>query len=206
MLGAPDPEVVTVHPWTDVADLLKQEAEQDLDDGVPVSPCLAAGLDEDIALMAFLRPFPKGEYVNPMIELLALAGALGADRLALSISGRAWSLEDPVPPVVDGVGDLRQRVVVIHTVSATAGGTEATSTLHPFNVHDGVVVWGTPVTNTSGEGWLLESLRVCVEQRAALRTNPAKAVQQLERCRALGHLVALTPDTARRLASAGVAG
>src|SRR5687767_6035135 len=97
--------------WGDVEGFLLDEAAKDVALSDEVRPCLAAFAGDEPLLVAWWRPFPKGGYADPLIELLALACPLGADRVAQSLAGRATSLDDPIAPVVAGVGDLRQRVV-----------------------------------------------------------------------------------------------
>lgn len=62
--------------------------------------------------LALIRPYIKGDHLEPIREVLTLATHLGADRLAFCSTARAWSMHDPVPPVCDE-GDLRQRVVLV---------------------------------------------------------------------------------------------
>src|SRR5687768_6452757 len=131
--------------WDDVEAFLLAEATADLTDGEDVAPCLVAFDSNELLLVAFLRSFAKGEYADPLIELMALTGPLGADRLALSIAGRAWSLDDPVVPVVPEVGDLRQRVLAVHRIDGTGPQTTATTALHPFTRVDGEPRWEPPV-------------------------------------------------------------
>lgn len=66
----------------------------------------------DPLFLALIRPYEKGNHLDPIREVLTLAEPLGADRLAFCSTGRAWSMHDPVPPVCDE-GDLRQRVVIV---------------------------------------------------------------------------------------------
>jgi hypothetical protein len=89
----------TIMQWDEVEQFMIAEAERDLEAGNEVRPCFAAFACEAPLVLAFLRPFPKGGYHDPLIELLALAAPLNADRLKLSLSGRAWSMDDPIPPV-----------------------------------------------------------------------------------------------------------
>src|SRR5688572_44782 len=70
--------------WNDAESFLLAEAAADLTDSDDVSPCLVAFSGDELLLVAFLRSFAKGEYADPLIELLALTAPLGADRLALS--------------------------------------------------------------------------------------------------------------------------
>ena len=185
--------------WDDVEAFLVEEAAEDLREGLDVRPCLVAYDGSDGLFTAFLRDFPKGGYSDPIIELLALAMPLGADRLALSVSGRAWSMDDPLPPVVDGVGDLRQRVVCVTQVDGTGDVPRVISSMHPFEVRGGRVRWEPAVRSGAPEGWLTEALALAVQQRAALRASPRDMRRQARRCVRLGHLLGVSDVAARRL-------
>ena len=147
--------------WTDVEDFLMESAADDLADDRPILPVVIAFRGETPLFLAGLRDFDKGEYHNPMIELLALAGAMGADRLATAFPARAWSLGDPLPPVIAGVGDLRQRVLVMTFVDATAAPTLRTSTIAPYDLDGGRGRWQQPLREEAGEGWVTEAMTVC---------------------------------------------
>lgn len=181
--------------WDDVEGVLVRQAGQDLAEGGDVDPCFVAFAGEQPLLMAFVRPFPKGEYHGPLTELLALAGGLAADRLALSVAGRVWSFDDPIPPVVPGVGDLRQRVLCVLT--ATPTGCE--QAMHPFTPTSGGVTWEPPVRESSGTGWIAEAMRLAVARRADLRAGDGDVAAQAQRCRRLGHHLGLEPSLALRL-------
>lgn len=71
-----------------------------------------------------------------MIELLALAMALEADRLVFATAGRLTSLDDPIPPVTDGA-DLRQRTVERLGLGDAARGPEAPTINPPQHPHGG---------------------------------------------------------------------
>ena len=73
----------------------------------------------DPLLLAIVRPYPKGSHITSIEEILSLATPLGADRIAFCSTGKAWSMEDPVPPVCEE-GDLRQRVIVVSQGDASA--------------------------------------------------------------------------------------
>jgi hypothetical protein len=190
--------------WDDVEQHLIAEAAVDLAETGDVRPCLAAFTGQTLLAIAFVRPFERGRYHDALLELLALVIPLGADRLALSLGARAWSLDDPVPPVVEGVGDLRQRVVVVLAVDGTGPQVTRTSSLHPFACDSGSVTWGTPLRER-GEGWVGEVMAVLLRDRDQMQFPAAEVVSQLHRCEALGHVVALSPDVEDRLAvDAGV--
>ena len=186
--------------WSDAEQFLIVEAAADLDAGDPVRPCLVAFDNDEPLFTAFLRDFPKGEYDGPVIELLALAAPLGANRLAMSIAGRAWSMEDPLPPVVDGLGDLRQRVVCLTLVDGTgAGAADLTSSLHPYDLTPDGVTWGAVARESRPQGWLTSALALVAERGADLSASPRDLRRQARRCVALGHLLGLSDVAARRM-------
>lgn len=185
--------------WSDVERFLIAEAAADLDAGDPVRPCLVAFDGDEPLLTAFLRDFPKGDYDAPVIELLALAAPLGANRLALSIAGRAWSMDDPLPPVVAGIGDLRQRVVCITQVDGTGAEVDITSSLHPYDLSPEGLSWGCVARESRPQGWLASALCLVAERGAELSASARDLRRQARRCVALGHLVGLSDVAARRM-------
>ena len=185
--------------WDEIEQFLCDEAARDLVDGEPARPCVVAFRGEQPLMVAFLRPHAKGAYAEPMMEVLSMAGPLGADRLMASFSARAWSWDDPIPPGLPGVGDLRQRVLTIHRVDAADGTTRARDVLLPFDVVGGAVVWGERLEHDAAEGWIPEALRLMVEQRAAMAAPDAEIAKQVLRCDRLGHLVGLSPAVTARL-------
>lgn len=196
---APEQSEAAMMQWKDREAFLLDEARQDLEAGCDVRPCLVAMAGDRPLFVAFLRAFDKGRHLKPLVELVALAAPLDADRLALSLSGRAWSLEDPLPPVVPGVGDLRQRVVVIESADASAGEAVLTSTAMPFDLADGRVGWGEPIREGGPTGMVSEVLGLAVRERHRLRACDAEIWKQFERCGRLGHLVGLAEPVYERL-------
>lgn len=193
-----------VHTWDETEDFLVSEASADLEGGEDVRPCLVAFRDEEPLFVAFLRSFVKGEYADPVIELVALAAPLFANRLAMSVGARAWSLDDPLPPVVPGVGDLRQRVLSITFAEEDGGGVSVRSVVVPFD-HDGhSATWLPALRHPGGEGWIPSALALAIEHRADLATSVKEMRRQARRCVALGHLLALSPAVAEELDVGGV--
>ena len=195
--------------WQDTAALLTSLAEMDLRAHGAVQPCLAVFAGEDPLVLVFVRPFPPGGYHQPMIEVCALAGALGADRLLLSMSGRAWSLDDPVPPVLDDPDDpvdLRQQVLMLHTVDASTGDGTCTTVLHPFTMEGDAPTFADPIEMGRGEGWIARVLETTVTGRDELRAHPDGVLEQLTRCCELGHEVAVGPGLPGRLEAAAQRG
>lgn len=194
----------TVMPqrWEDSETVLFELAEIDLQAGEDVVPTLIAFSGDEGLFIAGVRPFPKGEYAEPLIELLTLAAALDADRLALSLAGRAWSLEDPVPPV-SADGDLRQRVLMLHVVDAAADACGCVTVLHPFELTAGGPSWSEPARLDEGAGWVIEALTWCAQARLPFPGDDRELYCQAARLVGLGHELHLSPRLAARLTPAG---
>lgn len=178
---------------------LLEEAAFDLEFGVDVRPGFLAFAGSHLLFVAFLRPFLKGQHMDAVIELLALAAPLDADRLAMSIGGRAWSLDDPIPPVLPGVGDLRQRVLVVEEVDGSAGRARTCSLAYPWSLDQGTVRWADPIESTEVTGPLGHMLQAAVTRRRQLAADTAAIREQAERCARLGHLIALAEPVNDRL-------
>ena len=178
--------------WDDVEQVLIEEAVADLEATDEVRPCLAAFAGDTPLALAFVRPFEKGHYHDALLEIWSLVVPLGADRLALSMGARAWSWDDPMPPVIAGVGDLRQRVVVITTVDGTAAEVTRGSSLHPFDRDGQAITWGTTLRERA-DGWIVEAMQLLVRDREQMRFPVEEVASQLRRCVRLGHVVALSP-------------
>ena len=185
--------------WTDVETYLLEAARADLGGGLAIAPCLVAFRGDEPLLSAFLRPFDKGGYHDPMIELLALAGGLEADRLAVSFPGRAWSLVDPIPPVLADDADLRQQVVVITFVDATVEPPSCTSSIVPYEPAGASPLWGPALRTDAGQGWIPQAMTVAAQHRAELATGWPEVRAQAARCQRLGHVLGFAPATARKL-------
>ncbi|MGH3441506.1 MAG: hypothetical protein ACRDUY_05575 [Nitriliruptorales bacterium] len=184
--------------WDDRENFLLKEAERDLLRVDGVRPCLLAFRGEESLVCAFLREPPKGEDVWSLIEVAALTQALGADRLAFSVSGRAWSFDDPIVPVAGDV-DLRQRIVQIITVDGHRQRAVRTETVHPFEIRGGEVRWDEPLELGPSEGYVGHMLELGVRERHQLVRPLEEVRDQAMRCVALGHLIALDPKTSDRL-------
>lgn len=181
--------------WDDTEDTLLELAGIDLENGGEVRPTLVAFRGEQPLFLATLRPFAKGAYHDPIIEVGCLAGALDADRLALSVAGRAWSTHDPIPPVLPDGPDLRQRLVILHFVDGADQQLHAWQVIAPFTIHDGAVRWQPTQRMHGAVGWIPSALEVLVAHRHELTATPAHTAQQLARCEALGHQLAWAPPT-----------
>lgn len=181
------PDLATL-PFARFEDLARRMVELDVDLGDEPRHRLVAYLGEEPLVAIDLRPFPPGGIQAPMVEAIAGVLALGADGLAAALPGRAWSMEDPLPPVTDD-GDLRQRVLMLTT--ARAGGT-AHSWILPFDLDDGHLTWHTAVLEDDAcEGWVPHALGIATE--AGWDPDIDAAIGQLGRCTALGHTVMLAP-------------
>lgn len=186
--------------WSEVDTYLIDEAADDLIGQDMVTPCLLAFRGDESLFCAYFRSFAKGEYADPLIELLAVAAPLGADRLALSMSARAWSWEDPIPPVVEGLGDLRQRVVLIHRVDGSSKAAVLSCALHPYEIHGDQVRWGDVISQPGEiEGWIGGALTLAVDRRHEMATTDDAIRRQARRCAQLGHLIGWDARTADRL-------
>lgn len=156
---------------------------------------------ESVELLALigLRPFAPGHYQGPLVEAMALALPIGADRVSVALPARAWSMDDPVPPVTDGV-DLRQRVLTQVTVDGSGRSTPLVHTrLHPFRTANGDdapgLVFDHAVDPGPGHGWIPEALAALVETRGRVGAGSTaeERRRQLVRLDQLGHDVLLGP-------------
>lgn len=178
--------------WPERHHFLLAEARQDLEDGAPVRNCLLAFAGEEPLLVAWLRPFAPGAHRAALVEVLALALPLGADRLAVSMPGRMWSLADPIPPVLPGVGDLRQRVVVVEEADAGSWPIATRTTAYPYEVGgDGLPRWLEPLAEEGVTGPVAALLADALA--GGLTASDAELCQQARRVAELGHLVAVAP-------------
>lgn len=185
--------------WEDVDELFVRSATDDLVQRGEIQPALAAFAGDRLRFLAWIRPFEKGAYHKPLIELYALAGPLDADRIAVSMPARAWSLKDPIPPV-SADADLRQRVLVVHLVDGSHGRPRCSSILHPFEEGDEGPSWQEPQRLPGGEGWIFAATELAVTKRTSLRTSDREIRKQAIRVSRLGHDLYLATDLHDRLA------
>lgn len=184
--------------WHDQRHFLIDLAVTDLAGGGEVRPTLVAFCGEQPLFLATLRPFDQGAHLDAIVEVGALAAGVGADRVALSLSGRAWSQADPIPPVLGPDCDLRQRVIVVHAADATSDDPMCTSTIVPFDVGpDGTVVLGEGIADQAGEGWVPRALVVMATSGPP--ADEADVARQLVRCERLGHGLAWSLDLQTRV-------
>lgn len=192
-------------PWDGLADLARSLADIDLTDCCErIHPRLfALEGDEPVAIVE-LRPFGPGAGHGPLREALDLVTPFGADRAAVAIGGRAWSLDDPVPPVTAGA-DLRQRVLTVLTVDGRrVDPPETRSWLYPYDHVDGRPDWHPRVEMPGAPaGWVAETVVNALRRRPRRRARRLATGQGLrrtmERCLAAGHEVGLGPVAAARM-------
>ncbi len=179
--------------WEGRRAFLLDEARDDLERGEEVRPCLLAWRGDRPLLVAYLRPYRRGGHVDALVEVLSVAAPLGADRLALSVGGRAWSLRDPVTPVIDGVGDLRQRVVVLEQVDATSGRIVMGTLAVPFRLDDRrQVTWLPPVDSEETISRACTALAASIHHRGRFAAEPDRIRRRAQACVAAGHQLALS--------------
>lgn len=172
--------------WDTRERLFLDEAGRDLEAGADPRACLLAYRGEEPLLIAFLRRFVSGDHAQALLEVLALVMPLQPDRLALSIAARAWSLKDPIPPVLDDGADLRQRVLVVVEAEAAR---EATSWMRPFDLVAGVATWGDRLDEPRPTGDVASMVALAVQPEHQITASDRDLRDQAERCLDLGHLV-----------------
>lgn len=183
--------------WEEVPGILIAEAEDDLRATGEVAPGFAAFAGEEALLVAFLRPFEPGEHLDALVEVAALAVPLGADRLALTVAGRAWRLDEPAPQRVPGAGDPRERVLAFHAVDASeALTTRAETRGWRFELADEAVTWGAQLPGEA-EGPVVDALTALAEE--TFEADIEQLRRQVARCLDLGHELVLAPEGQRRL-------
>lgn len=168
-------------------------------------PWLLAFEAVELLALVGLRPFAPGHHQGPLVEAMALALPIGADRVSVALPGRVWSMDDPVPPVTDGA-DLRQRVLTQVTVDGSGRTAPVLHTrLHPFRATTGggapELVFDDAVDPGPGHGWIPEALAVLVEARGrvGVGSTAEERRRQLVRLDELGHDVLLGPRGRERL-------
>jgi hypothetical protein len=193
--------MVMIELWSDREDFLRSAADNDLRHCCDeVHPCLLAFRGDDPLFAGWLRPFAQGDIEWTLFELLTLGAALDADRLALSAAGRAWSQEDPIPPVVPGVGDLRQRVLALTTLDgADRAEPERSSMLVPFEQTADGPSWGDPLRLGPGEGRIENLMLGAMIMREELVTTLDETREQLDLCVLRGHEIVVHDLVAEEL-------
>lgn len=195
----PDP----IPQWDTQSDLLTTLAVHDLEQGGEVKPSCVAFQGEQAVFLTTLRPFTTGGHHQPVLEVLAVAVGLGVNRLMISLAGRAWSMDDPIPPVSED-GDLRQPVITIHSVD---GSTTPPLSLNRLRAYDclegGEVRVGELICEATALGFIPSALAMAVAQSTPVPVpgtdEAAGLIAQIARCERLGHRFAWAADTAAYL-------
>jgi hypothetical protein len=202
-----DLETPPLLSWRDVEPFLLDEATQDLATGVGPLPTVAAAIDDEVVALGTLRPFDDSGPVPALVEVLALLLPLGVNRVALRLSGRAWSTLDPIPPVSEA-GDLRARVLLLVRADGLSRPCRISSQLHELQPEPTAQGWtlGAAIAGTGEQpvAPLLEALGILLDRRDELQEDATGAalVAQLGRILLLGHQLALAPELAFRLTAA----
>lgn len=181
--------------WHDAGRMQRDLATIDARTTGEIGPRLIGFRDDQPLVLIALRPFAPGAALGPVVEALAFALPFGATQVSLALPSRAWSLEDPIPPVSDGV-DLRQRVLM--EMRAEAGA--FTSHLHPFELKERTITWE-PTRDDLGmpEGQVAHALQAAVVAEHDWGHDPFAVVDQLVRLGTRGHEVALSARGELRL-------
>jgi hypothetical protein len=186
--------------WEERRAYLLTEARQDLEVAGEVRPCLLAFQGTAPLLVAYLRAHDHGRHLDALFEVLTVAAPLGADRLALSLAGRAWSLHDPIAPVIPGLGDLRQRVLCIEEAVTRRDRVHLSTAAIPYHqAEDGTVTWLPPIDSTGAISRVATTLAAALHHRGRLAAPPATIRRRALHCTALGHLLALATPAYDRL-------
>lgn len=187
--------------WDAIDDHLLDLAADDLRAGSEPRPTLAAFDGVRPLALVGLRPFDPRGALQALLEVLALVLPLGADRLAFAALGRAWSLDDPIPPVC-GDGDLRQRVILLAVADGHDAPCELTTVLRPFTVEADTLHWGEALRSEEPpDGRVASAMTVLLNDRHRFDDlgDERKLAAQFARVLLLGHEVALAETAADRL-------
>lgn len=187
--------------WDAIDDHLLDLAADDLRAGREARPMLAAFDGARPVALVGLRSFDPGEALQALLEVLALVLPLGADRLAFAAPGRAWSLDDPIPPVC-GDGDLRQRVILLALADGHGAPCQLTTVVRPFAVEDGTPHWGEALRSEEPpDSPVASAMTVLVDARHRFDDlgDERKLAAQFARVLLLGHEVVLAGTAADRL-------
>ncbi len=137
--------------WDERFDLFRTLAADDLEDGDDVFATVVGFNGDHGVVLVGVRDFLQGTHIAALTEALSLPWGLGCSRFCVALAGRAWSLDDPIPPVA-GDADLRQRVVAVEEVAGGDGHPRRASHLLPFTRHAGGVTWHDRVTMSASQG------------------------------------------------------
>jgi hypothetical protein len=199
-----------VSTWDEVPGYLLELAHRDLEMAPAPLPSVVAFAGEEPTAIGVLRPFDAGGPVPALIELLALLLPLGVDRIALTLSGRAWSAADPVVPVCED-GDLRQQVLLLVQADVSTGSCTVDTELRAILPdEDPAAGWRLSAPLLDGElpeAPLVDALRILLEHRDDLEAEASDQalLTQLGRILLLGHALALAPAPTDRLVRSSAA-
>ena len=201
--------------WHEVEHWLRELAWDDVVEEGAIRPALVAFAGERPLLLARWRPFERGGGHAALVELLSLAMPMGADRLAVSVGGNAWShaahgggdrphadrsgLDRPNPR------DERRQVLMIAV--ADEGSDRPRCTLTPFTLDQQGVHWGDPLVSDEVEGWLVDTLSAPRDAVPSVQAAVEDLAATAMRCVALGHeLYAPWTESDLRMTSPAVRG
>lgn len=111
-----------MHGWDTVETLLWDVANDDLCDRGPVRPTLVAFDAQRPVLLARCRAFDRDDGEAALTEVLAVMVPLGADRVTMLFSGRAWTTDGATPPWQDRTATAE---VVVVTFTERVGSVVA---------------------------------------------------------------------------------
>jgi hypothetical protein len=189
--------------WSDARDDLLALAAGDLDAGTPPLPTLLGFTGDDALAIVTLRPCDRDELVQALLEVLALLLPLGADRIAVSFPGRAWSVEDGM--VAADAPEPRSPVLLVTLADAAGGPCQTSTSIHPFEEHAVGWEWLAalyPDEDPDPEPAAIVALRLLLDAREQVTSEQQGDLRipaQFGRVLLLGHQVALAPLAAERL-------
>lgn len=192
--------------WNEAEDFLFEEAMRDLDHGAHARPCMLAFRGDEPIFCAYLRDLRSDEtdWRQPVFELTVLAAGMSVDRVAISFSGRATSLADPIPPVTDGV-DLRQQVVVVQRIDGHGQRAAGVSVVAGYERTSDGVVFGERYEMAEDQGWITQLIVTAVATRHHLSASREEIAEQVSLCALRGHTIAFGQRTVQRFGLDGAA-
>lgn len=181
-----------------IVERARQAATADVAGGRDVRPRLWAARGPDEVIGIALPPVPRDDLEQTLVEALALLLGVHADRAAVATPGRLFSLDDPIPPVIDGVGDLRQHALAIATVDGRQRPPRRTARILPFDAVAGTIVWHDPVDPGPAEGWIVSGIERTLEAAPDYEVTDLEVGRQLVRCLVRGHEIDAPPGAPSR--------
>lgn len=167
---------------------LRAVAYDDLRTEGGVRPMVVAYAADHPLVLARLRPFRPGEGESAVTEVLDVAVALGADRLAACFGG--WARRLPGGPQVEGRSDARE-IVLIAVAQRRNGAPAVRCTITACEHTGGRPRWGRTVASDGMGGWLAATLARALDPPRSGRTTPpstpGRATMLALRCITLGH-------------------